>query len=115
MEDSYQAARRLLELPTPPTALLVINDLLAIGALRAIKDMNLQVPQDVSVFGYDDIPLAKYMIPRLSTASKHGEELGREATRLLLARLQDPDRPRQEIRVPARLILRESIGPAPFS
>lgn len=114
IEDSYQAARQLLALPTRPTALLVINDLLAVGALRAIRDLNLDVPQDVSLFGYDDIPLAKYLTPRLSTASKDGEKTGREAMRLLLARLQDPDRPPQEIRLPARVILRESTGPAPF-
>jgi LacI family transcriptional regulator len=113
VEDSYHATRQLLELPSPPTALLAINDLLAIGALRASKDLNLNVPQDVSLFGYDDIPLAKYLVPRLSTASKDGKKMGQEATRLLLARLQDPDLPRQEIRLPARLILRESTGPAP--
>ncbi len=113
IEDGYHAARQLLELPSHPTALLAINDLLAIGALRAIKDFGLNVPEDVSLFGYDDIPMAKYLVPRLSTASKNGEKMGREAIRLLLARLQDPDRPRQEIRLPARLILRESTGPAP--
>ena len=114
IEDSYQATRRLLELPARPTALLAINDFLAIGALRAITDRQLRVPHDVSVFGYDDIPLAKYLVPRLSTASKDGENMGREATRLLLARMQDPDRPHQESRLPARLILRESTGPAPI-
>jgi LacI family transcriptional regulator len=114
LEDSYNATRQLLELPTPPTALLVINDLLAIGAMRAIRDLNLEVPQDISVFGYDDIPLSEYLVPRLSTASKDGEKMGREATRLLLARLKNPDRPPQEIRLPARLILRESTGPAPL-
>lgn len=114
LDDSYHATRQLLELPSPPTALLVINDLLAIGALRAIRDLNLNVPEDISLFGYDDIPLAKYLVPRLSTASKDGEKMGREATRLLLARLQDPERPPQEIRLPAHLILRESTGPAPF-
>jgi LacI family transcriptional regulator len=106
------SSRQLLELPARPTALLAINDLLAIGALRAISDLGLHVPQDVSLFGYDDIPLARYLVPRLSTASKDGEKMGREATRLLLARLQDPDRPRQEVRLPARLIFRESTGPA---
>jgi LacI family transcriptional regulator len=114
LEDSYQATRQLLELPSRPTALLAINDFLAIGALRAIRDLSLNVPQDVSLVGYDNIPLAKYLVPRLSTASKDGEKMGREAVRLLLARLKDPDRPRQKIRLPARLILRESIGPAPF-
>jgi LacI family transcriptional regulator len=114
IEDSYNAARKLLELPSRPTALIALNDTLAVGALRAIKDLNMDVPQDVSLFGYDDIPLAKYLVPRLSTASKDGGKTGQEATRLLLARLQDPDRPPQKIRLPARLILRESIGPAPF-
>jgi LacI family transcriptional regulator len=113
IEDSYQAARQLLELPSRPTALLAINDFLAIGALRAASDLGLRVPEDVSVFGYDDIPLAQYLIPRLSTASKDGKAMGREATRLLVARLLDPDRPREEVRLPARLILRESTGPAP--
>jgi LacI family transcriptional regulator len=114
IEDSYYATRQLLELPSPPTALLAINDFLAIGALRAIRDLDLNVPKDVSIFGYDDVPLAKYLVPRLSTASKDGEKMGREAIRLLLARIQNPNQPRQEIRLPARLILRESTGPAPF-
>ncbi|MCO6453611.1 MAG: LacI family DNA-binding transcriptional regulator [Caldilineales bacterium] len=113
MEDGYHATRQLLESASPPTALLTINDLLAISALRAIRDLNLNVPQDISLVGYDNIPLAKYLVPRLTTASKDGGKMGREAVRLLLARLQDPDRPRQKIRLPARLILRESTGPAP--
>lgn len=114
IEDSYQAARQLLELPSRPTALLAINDLLAVGALRAIKDVGLDVPRDISLFGYDDMPMSQYLVPRLSTASKDGEKMGREAIRLLLARLQDPGRPPQQVKLPARLILRESTGPAPF-
>jgi LacI family transcriptional regulator len=113
VEDSYNAARHLLGLPERPTALLALNDLLAVGALRAVQDLNLGVPDDVSLFGYDNIPLAKYLVPRLSSASKEGEQLGREAVRLLLARLQDSGRSPQKIKVPARLILRESTGPAP--
>ncbi len=113
IEDSYDATLELLKLPEPPTALLAINDLLAIGALRAIRDQNLSVPHDISLVGYDDIPLAKYLEPRLSSASKNGEKMGREAMQLLLARLQDRTRPRQQIKIPARLYLRESTGPAP--
>jgi len=113
IEDSYWATQQLLKLPSPPTALIALNDYLAVGALRAISDLNLEVPQDVSLVGYDDVPFAKYLVPRLSTASKDGETMGREAVRLLLARLQDDSLPRQEIRLPASLILRESTGPAP--
>jgi LacI family transcriptional regulator len=114
IEDGYQAARQLLEQPSRPTALLAINDLLAIGALRAAGDLDLIVPDDLSLAGYDDIPMAKYLMPRLTTASKDAARLGQEAARLLLARLSDPDRPRQEISIPSRLIIRESTGPAPF-
>lgn len=115
IEDSYQATLRLLQLPARPTALLAINDLLAVGALRAVSDFGLKVPDDVSLFGYDDIPLSQYLVPRLSTASKDGTKTGREAVRLLLTRLQNPNQPRQDIRLPASVILRESTGPAPSS
>jgi LacI family transcriptional regulator len=111
IEDSYQAALQLLDLPERPTAILAINDFLAIGVIRAINDRGLRIPQNISVFGYDDIPLSKYLVPRLSTASKDGDLMGREAMRLLLARLEQPDLPRQEVRLPARVILRESVGP----
>ncbi len=114
IEDGYQAARQLLEQPARPTALLAINDLLAIGAMRAAEDLALSVPGDLSIAGFDDIPVAKYLKPRLTTASKGGAKGGREAVKLLLARLNDPDRPCQTVRIPVRLIMRESIAAAPF-
>ena len=113
-EDGYKAALRLLQLPARPTALLAINDLLAIGALRAASDLGLRVPADLSVVGYDDIPMAGYLTPRLTTSSKDMVKVGREVVKLLLARIQDPERPHQKIEVQARFIIRESTGPAPF-
>lgn len=114
VEDGYQAAQHLLQLPERPTALLAINDLLAIGALRAASDLGLRVPADLSVVGYDDIPLASYLTPRLTTSSKDMVRVGREAVKLLLARIQEPDQPQQKIEVHARFIVRDSTGPAPF-
>lgn len=114
IEDGYQAALQLLRLPARPTALLVINDLLAIGALRAASDLGLRVPADLSLVGYDDIPMARYLTPRLTTSSKDMVRVGREAARMLLARIQDPDRPQQRVTIQARFIIRESTGPAPF-
>lgn len=114
LEESYRATKQLLEKPARPTALLAINDLLAIGALRAMIDLNLRVPEDISLFGYDDVPMARYLVPRLSTASKDGKKIGQEAFRMLLARLQEFEGPRQIVRLPARMILRESTGPAPY-
>lgn len=114
IEDGYQASQRLLELPTRPTAIMAINDLLAIGALRAAADRGLQVPKDISFVSYDDIPMANYLLPRLTTVTKDALNSGRKAFEVLLARIQTPDLPRQIIHSPARLIIRESTGPAPF-
>jgi LacI family transcriptional regulator len=114
IEDGYQAALKLLKLPARPTALIAISDLLAIGALRAAGDLGLRVPTDLSLVGYDDIRLANYLMPRLTTSSKDAASVGREAVKLLLARIQEPNRPRQRVDIPARLIIRESTGPAPF-
>jgi LacI family transcriptional regulator len=114
VEDGYQAALQLLKLSSRPTALIAINDLLAIGALRATGDLGLQVPTDLSLVGYDNIPMANYLMPRLTTSSKDATRVGREAVRLLLGRIQEPRRSRQRVDVPARLIIRESTGPAPF-
>ncbi len=112
-EAGYQAARQLLALATPPTAILAINDLLAIGAMRAAGDLGLRIPADLSLVSYDDIPAAQYLVPRLTTASKDAFRLGQEAARLLLARLADPSLERQTRAVPTQVIFRESTGPAP--
>lgn len=113
VEDGYRTALQLLKLPERPTALIAINDLLAIGALRAANDLGLRVPADVSLVGYDDVPLSNYLVPRLTTGSKDTVQVGREAAKMLLARIADPDRPHQRVDVQAHFIVRESTGPAP--
>ena len=113
MEDGYQAAMQLLALPDRPTALLAVNDLLAMGVLRAASDCGLRVPADVSLVGFDDIPGARFLVPRLTTASKDAVHMGREAIRLVLSRLHDPALPRQIVTFPTRFVIRESTGPAP--
>jgi len=112
-EDGYQAALSLLQLPNRPTAVIAINDLLAIGVLRAAADLGLRVPADLSLVGYDDIPIAQYLAPRLTTVSKDAFYLGQEAFKLLLERIHDPERPRQSKVSHPRFIIRESTGPAP--
>jgi LacI family transcriptional regulator len=114
IEEGYQATLNLLALPQRPTAIIAINDLLAIGAMRAIADMGLRIPADISLLGYDDIPISKYLTPRLTTVSKDISLMGRTAVKLLLSRLQDADRAHQTETRPARLIIRESTGPAPY-
>lgn len=112
-EAGYHAARQLLERAEPPTAILAINDLLAMGVLRAAGDLGLRIPADLSLASYDDIPVAQYLVPRLTTATKDAFRLGQEAVRLLLARLEDPGRSRQTQTMPAQVIFRESTGPVP--
>jgi LacI family transcriptional regulator len=92
--------------------LIAINDLLAIGALRAAEDSGLSVPRELSLVGFDDVPMARYLVPRLTTVSKDVIRIGREAVKLLLARIQEPQRAYQKIELPAQLIIRESTGPA---
>lgn len=115
IEDGYQAALNLLSRPERPTALLSINDLLAMGVMRAAADLGLKIPRDVSLVGYDDIPMANYMVPRLTTVSKDALRLGREAFKLLIKRIENPERPRQRYASPAKFIIRESTGAAPVS
>ena len=113
IQDGYAAAASLLRLPARPTAIIAINDLLAIGALRSAADLGLHVPTDLSLVGYDDIQLASYLVPRLTTVTRDTFHLGRQAFRMLLARINNPDLPRQRYYKPAKLIIRDSIGAAP--
>ena len=113
MEDGIDATLRLLRRPDRPTALLVINDLLGIAALRAAADLGLRVPQDISIASFDNIPFASYTIPRLTTVSGNPLELGRHALRLLLKRIKEPDRPQEIVYWDTTLVIRESTGPAP--
>jgi LacI family transcriptional regulator len=114
IEDGYQASLKVLKLSPRPTALITINDLLAMSALRAAADLGLRIPNDLSLVGFDNIPMANYLVPRLTTVTKEAANLGRKAFELLLTRIQNPDLPRQQIHSPARFIVRESTGPAPF-
>jgi LacI family transcriptional regulator len=114
LEDGYQGTVQLLKLATRPTAIVVINDLLAMGALRAAADLGLRVPEDVSVVGFDNIPMANYLVPRLTTVTKNAFAGGQKAFELLLSRIRNPELPRQIVYGSTQLIVRESTGPAPF-
>ena len=111
LEDAYQAAYTLLSRPNRPTALLVINDMLAIAVIRAANDLGLAIPRDLSIAGFDDIPFSSYTTPRLTTVSGKAEASGRDAVQLLLKRFAEPDLPQQVTTVNVELIVRESTGP----
>lgn len=111
MKDAYEATYSLLNRPERPTALVVINDMLATAVMRAAGDLGLTIPGDLSVAGFDDIPSSSYMMPRLTTVSGDAEESGREAVRLLLRRFAEPHLPQQVTKAGMHLIVRESTGP----
>ncbi len=110
-ELGYPVVQQLLAVKKPFTALIAFNDLSAIGAIRALQDADLRVPEDVSVIGFDDIKVAAFTVPRLTTINQPLEEIGRIATQSLLNRIHNTMQPRDEITVEPQLIIRDSTGP----
>ncbi len=110
-ESGYRAGHQLLKLPQPPSALFVCNDLMAVGALCAIHEAGFRVPADISVVGFDDIPLASFTVPRLTTIAQPAQRIGAVAVKLLIRRLQNREAPAQHELLPVRLIERDSCGP----
>ncbi len=104
-------ARALLQLAKRPTAIFATNDGMAIGALSALRDAGLRVPEDMAIGGFDDIPMARYVEPALTSVHVDISALGaRAAARLLaaLTRTADPDLSRETL--PATLVVRRSCG-----
>jgi len=114
LENGYEAIQYLLSLDDPPTAVFTYNDIMAIGATRALKERGMDVPKDFSVVGYDDIPDAAYSCPALTTIRQAKYEMGARGIELLL-RIMDGEKvdTQSEDRVPVELVIRESTGPAP--
>jgi len=110
-ELGYPVVQQLLATKEPFTAIVAFNDISAMGSIRALKDFNLRVPEDVSVIGFDDIRAAAFTLPRLTTINQPLEEIGRVATQSLLNRIHNTIPPRDEITVEPELIIRESTGP----
>jgi LacI family transcriptional regulator len=111
-EGGYSACQALMSLPHPPTAMFVCNDLMAIGALRAIHDAGLRVPDNISVIGYDGIPLGAYVVPRLTTIAQAGHETGRASIDILIERIRKPDMPLRNAVFPVTLVQRDSCASA---
>ncbi|MCA0377527.1 MAG: LacI family transcriptional regulator [Gemmatimonadetes bacterium] len=108
------AMRALLGVPSRPTAVFCANDLMAIGALKQCLTAGLVLPRDLSVVGCDDIELARYVTPELSTVSVPARELGARAARLLLQQIeQSPRRVQQSRPLPVHFVGRGSSGVAP--
>ncbi len=106
-----EITEQLLKLPSPPTAIFACNDLMALGALRAVNKAGLRVPEDLSIVGFDNIDLTNYTNPPLTTISQEQSHLGVMATKTLVDRITDKSLPYLKSVVPTRLIVRESSAP----
>jgi LacI family transcriptional regulator len=107
----YQAGLKLIQRSPRPTAIFASNDLMALGAMQAIRDYGLQIPQDISLVGFDDIPQAAMTHPQLTTVRQPLEQMGRIAVNLLIEQIEHsdhPDRAPRRVTLATRLIERES-------
>jgi DNA-binding LacI/PurR family transcriptional regulator len=108
--DGETAMRELLALSVPPDAVFCATDLLALGALRAVYEAGLKVPDDIAIVGFDDLEEGRYSIPSLTTIAPDKQRLARAAVEALAARIDAPGdsiEPRDYV-IPFELIVRES-------
>ncbi len=107
----FHGTNHLLELPQPPTAIFASNDVSAIGVMDAVRIRGLEIPHDISVVGFDDIPMAALSIPKLTTVRQPLTEMGHCATQILLNLIQKPEEKQHSVVLPTNLVLRESTAP----
>jgi len=110
-ELGYPYGKALIARGVPFTALFAYNDISAIGAMRAFQEAGLRVPEDISVVGFDDVSIASFSIPPLTTVRQPLEKMGRIAAQTLLERIEDRATFVPEIAVEPELISRRSTGP----
>ncbi|WP_460111418.1 LacI family DNA-binding transcriptional regulator [Streptomyces sp. YKOK-J1] len=105
-----RATAALLSLPAPPTALVTANNAMTIGALRALRERELAVPDDIALCCFDDFAWADLFSPRLTAVAQPGREIGGRAVSVLLERLATPGRPTRTVRLPCAFVHRTSCG-----
>ena len=109
-KTAESAVRQFLAQTLSPTAIFTTSDLVAIAVLRAVQKSGLKVPEDISVMGFDDIPLASLVNPSLTTIAQPIQEIGREAFKLLIDRIERKDSPKRKIVLDTKLVVRESTA-----
>ncbi|EII3727137.1 substrate-binding domain-containing protein [Vibrio cholerae] len=108
-EGGYQAFEKLYQRGKLPSALFVSNDMMAMGVIQAANQRGLRVPDDLSLIGYDDVHIAKFMTPALTTIHQPKYRLGKAAVDTLLYRLENPDTTAQVVQLEPTLVVRNSV------
>jgi LacI family transcriptional regulator len=109
-EPARAAAHRLLALTRPPTALVVTNNRMTIGVMRALREASLRVPDDIALVAFDDFEWADLFHPRLTTIAQATTQLGEQSVAMLLSRLANPDLLVRKVRLEPTFVHRESCG-----
>jgi DNA-binding LacI/PurR family transcriptional regulator len=109
-ESGATAIQALMAQSTPPTAVFVASDTVALGAISALRSLGLEVPGDIAIASFDDIPWAAYSRPALTTIRLPAQEIGRKAGALLLALLDGQEIREERTLLPTELVIRESCG-----
>ena len=110
-DSGYTAMLKLLSLSPRPTATFVASDVVALGAMRALKQHGLTIPDDMSIIGFDDIPLVKYLDPGLTTIRLPAIDLGFYAGQMLLKLIKGEPIQQKQIQLTTQLIIRDSTAP----
>src|SRR5579862_5183774 len=110
VHNGYDATERLFAHRVKPTAILAVNDAMAIGCIRYLKSIGKLIPSDVAVVGFDDIEMSVHMEPRLTTVKVLKEEMGKQAVRRLVDMIKMKDEAITTVQVPVELMVRESSG-----
>jgi len=108
--SGYEGTKKLLSIKEPPTAIFAANDLMALGAIYAIQEANLRVPEDIAIVGYDDREIASISRPSLTTVTLPCYEMGKASAAMLLDLLEKKVEKADEIKVRGQLIVRQSSG-----
>jgi len=109
-QDGYIEIQKIFNSDDRPTAIIAFNDLLALGIIRAIQDRNLNVPDDFSIIGFDNLFFSDYIYPRLTTVTFKKKDIAYNAVKMLIERINGKKGKAEELLLPLRLIIRESTA-----
>ncbi|PJF46812.1 MAG: LacI family transcriptional regulator [Chloroflexi bacterium] len=109
-----QATHALLDLPDRPTAIFTGNNLITLGALKAIQERRLRIPDDIAVAGLDEMPWMSLLAPGITVAAQPIHEMGRLAMHMLLERIAGDRQPLREVKLAPRLVIRSSVATPAF-
>ncbi len=108
IEDGYERTKQMLKKNLDFTAIFAYNDMMAFGAMQAIKEKGLRIPEDIGLVGYDDIPFSSHISPALTTIRLKKQELGVESVKLLFSRINGSRKKMKKIILDVELIIRET-------